>query len=174
MIAKAQGGDQQAYAELLELLYPYIQSVVRSKLGGMADSEDLTQECLIGIHKNLSTFQKDRPLKPWISAIIRYKAADYFRTRSKRNEQSLDDLVTNEELSTNSSTEPSAQDVRTLLQALPDKLERALVLTQLEGLSYEEAAKKEGITEPALRKRISRGYLELRKVVKHRFDIEWK
>lgn len=149
----------------LQKITPYIQSALRRKLGSIVDQEDIAQECLIGIHKNLSTYQPDQPIKPWISAIIRYKLADHFRKLARRKEQNLGDEeipVTNEALEANEEVGTSKREASEVLDALPDKLRRALELTHIDGLSYSEAAKREGISEVALRKRISRAFTKVR------------
>ena len=139
------------------------------------DQEDIAQECLMGIHKNLATYHPSQPIKPWVSAIIRYKLADHFRRLAKRQEQLMGDEeinVTKDIPSANTRyDETSKREASETLNALPLKLKRALELTHLEGLSYTEAAKKEGITEAALRKRISRAFAKLKTVIVKNTEI---
>ena len=146
-------------------LYPYIKSILRKKLGDIVVQEDLTQECLIGIHRNLGTYHPSRPFKPWASAIIRYKVADYFRELSKRQELSLDDGQKNVTEQAENPNLLIADEVIQLLGKLPEKLKISLQLVHFEGCSYSEAAQRQGITEVALRKRVSRAYEQLRKEV---------
>lgn len=133
------------------------------------------QECLMGIHRNLASYQPDQPIKPWISAIIRYKLADHFRKVSRQKEQLLGDElldVTNEANDTNKSEENhSGSEVQEVLNKLPENLRRAITLTHIDGLSYSEAAAKEGVSEVALRKRISRGFSKIRTVVAKEMEI---
>ena len=175
LAAKSQLGDQKAYRIFLEKLAPYIKAALRKKLGTIVDQEDLAQECLMGVHKNLASYQTSQPIKPWVSAIIRYKLADHFRKLSKRKEQPLENEhlnVTNEAEEANKSVEARQQEAAEVLGKLPDKLRRAIELTHINGLSYSEAADKEGVTEVALRKRISRGFSQIRTVVAKEMEIE--
>lgn len=149
----------------MTLAYPIIQSLVIKRLGRLVDVDDVTQECILGIHKNLATYHPAKPIMPWISAIIRYKVADHFRRLSQRKEQALTDEVTNLRAETKVSIGESTPDVVELLGSLPEKLKRALWLTQVEGLSYQKAAENQGISEVALRKRISRAYDEIRRKI---------
>lgn len=158
---EAQKGQADAYRQLLERLYPYLTGLIRKKLGGLADAEDLTQECLLAIHRNLHTYNPEKDIQPWIAAIARYKIADYFRAVSKRNEELFEE---NRIPVTNPPSEANF-DVGECLTALPEPLRRLIVMTKIEGVSYEDAAKKEGISEVALRKRISRAYVELKKLI---------
>ncbi len=122
----------------------------------------------MGIHKNLASYQPDQPIKPWVSAIIRYKLADHFRKLAKNKEQLIGDSVlevTNEVSEPNKERATSKREASEVLSALPETLRRALEITHIEGLSYSEAAKKEGITEATLRKRISRAFAKVRNKV---------
>lgn len=169
----SQQGDQVAYTRFLRQITPYIQSAVRSKLGGLVEADDICQDCLMGIHRNLASYQPDQPIKPWIAAIIRYKLADHFRKLAKRREEPLtdDSFVTNEPEVTNNQGEGSVTEITQILAGLPVKLKRALELTHIQGLSYQEAASKEGISEVALRKRISRAFLKVKKHVEKKVEI---
>jgi RNA polymerase sigma-70 factor (ECF subfamily) len=171
----SQQGDKAAYRLFLQNITPYIKAAIRKKLGSIVDQEDLTQECLMGIHKNLATYHPSQPIKPWISAIIRYKLADHFRKLSRRQEQYLGDEmldVTNEATSANINREASSREASEVLGQLPDKLRRVLEMTHIEGLTYGEAAEKEGISEAALRKRISRAFAQVRaEVAKSNMEI---
>lgn len=174
---RSQQGDTQAYAEFLQKLTPYIQGALRKKLGSLVDQEDLAQECLMGIHKNLKSYHPSQPLKPWISAIIRYKLADHFRKLSRTKEQLLGDEildVTIDPSQANESMRGSKTDVTQILSQLPDKLRRPLEMTHIQGLSYGEAAEKEGITEGALRKRLSRAFSKIRNQVNQNMEVPFE
>ena len=122
----------------------------------------------MGIHKSLATYHPSQPVKPWVSAIIRYKLADHFRRLSKRKEQLVENEqldVTMDDSGTNTYEEANTRDAAEILGRLPENLRRAIELTHIKGLSYNEAASKEGVSEVALRKRISRGFSQIRKIV---------
>ena len=170
----AQTGDQMAYRLFLQKLTPYIRGAMRKKLGTIVDQEDITQECLLAIHKNLASYHPSQPVKPWVSAIIRYKLADHFRRLSRKKEQlsiTADLDVTEAPNPTNDYDEASEKDAAEILGRLPQKLRSAIELTHINGLSYSEAAEKEGVTEVALRKRISRGFSKIRAVVAKEMEI---
>lgn len=174
LAARAQDGDPTAYRAFLIKLTPYIKAAMRKKLGTIVDQEDLTQDCLMAVHKSLASYHPSEPVKPWVSAIIRYKLADHFRRLARQKEQlspSQDLDVTESPDSSNDYEEASTRDAAEILGRLPDKLRRAIELTHISGLSYSEAAQKEGVTEVALRKRISRGFSQIRSVVAREMEI---
>ena len=176
--AQAQTGDAGAYERLLRELYAFVRMVLRARLGYVAELDDLTQECLLGVHKSLRTYHPSRPLKPWVQAIIRYKVADHFRALGRRRELTLpvEQIdVTNAAAETNASDEgrrPERVDLRALIARLPDRLRRAVVLTQIDGLSGAEAAAREDIGEAALRKRVSRAYKRLATMVEKELEAD--
>ena len=166
LVRQAQQGNKQAYNQFLEEVYPYIQRQVRSRMGGVLVSvDDVTQECLIGIHRSLATWHPSRKLKPWLIAIVRNKIADYFRKNMKIYKSELSagmESVTNQVVSANNTVDEASETdsahLGAVLNSLPDEQRRAIILTKVDGMSYSDAAATEGVTEAALRKRISRGY----------------
>ncbi len=174
LLQRAQRGDKAAYGTFLSEVCPLIKQKIQLTLGDLLDSDDIAQECLIGIHRSLATYDPSKPLKPWILGVTRHKIADYFRVLARRGETELretDFPVTNQESSTNPETEgPQRDALRSALQHLPQDQRRALELTKISGLSCREASLKEGIKEAAFRKRISRAYETLRKRVEK--DLE--
>ena len=173
----AQAGDIQACESLLVELYAYVRRILASRLGSFADLDDLTQECLLGMHKSLATYHPSRNFRPWVHAIIRYKVADHFRMLARRNETPLpDELPDPAPIATAAHNDGDNAGVNTdiheLLRALPAPLNRAVVLTRIDGLSCEEAAHREAVNPATLRKRISRGYAQLARLLEAQLESE--
>jgi RNA polymerase sigma-70 factor (ECF subfamily) len=173
---RAQAGDGPACEGLLEELYTYVRRILASRLGSFADLDDLTQECLLAMHKSLATFHPSRNMGPWIHAIIRYKVADHFRALARRNETALPDgLPELAQIGHSSSHDgndghrPQA-DIHELLRALPVPLSRAVVLTKIDGLSCDEAAQRESVNPATLRKRVSRAYVQLARLLEAQLE----
>lgn len=175
LFRKAQRGDKVAYAQFLKELYPLVKHKVQQKLGDLVDCDDITQECLIGIHRSIETYDPEKDLKPWVLGVIKHKLADFFRQWGRRNEVDLEkrDLpVTKPDSPTNTKQEDTDK-VWPLIDQLPEPQKRALVLTQVSGLSTREAALEEGISEAAFRKRISRAYKQLREVLSKKVENDF-
>lgn len=172
LFRKAQQGDKDAYGQFLSLLYPFVKYRIQQRLGDLIDCDDITQECLIGIHRSMETYDPEKDLKPWIHGIIKHKVADFFRLWGKRQEV---DLEKNEIPVTKSTSaantegeENNREQVWSLVHQLPEPQKRALILTKVSGLSCKEASSQEGISEAAFRKRISRAY----KFLREEFNLE--
>ncbi len=167
LIIKSQEGDREAFDQLMQELYSFVKAIVIKNTKNIVDSDDITQECLIGVYKSLATFEVDKSLKPWLYSIIRFKCCDYFRKMARKEVTILFDeniYVTSDSSQTNIlEREERKNGILEVVTALPDKLKNAIILVKIEDLSYKEAAAKEGISEAALRKRVSRAYKELGK-----------
>lgn len=172
---KAQGGDDASYEILLEQLDMYVHRVLWARLGPVAELDDLTQECLMGVHRSLSSYHPSRNIRPWIRAIVRYKIADYFRAQSRRREipatEGLLDLASPTAGSIGCGGGLIEEvDIHALLKQLPAPLRRAVVLTKFHGLSCQEAARREEVSVIALRKRVSRAYKRMASLVEKELE----
>lgn len=178
LATRAQAGDTPACETLLEHLYSYVKRILASRLGSFADLDDLTQECLLGMHKSLPSYHPSRSIKPWVQAIIRYKVADHFRTLARRRESALTEDVVDPATHPANAAMPGGDgladnmDIRAMVNELPAPLGRAVVLTKFDGLSCEEAARREAVSAAALRKRLSRAYRQLAVTIGRELDTE--
>lgn len=86
-------GDAHAYECFLRDLTPIIKAAVRKKLRP-EEVDDVVQETLISIHKARHTYDHQRPLMPWIRAIIQFRVADLLRTVYRQPSEHEIDLET--------------------------------------------------------------------------------
>ena len=157
LLIKAQDGDKVEYSLFLIECSVYLKFKIRKWINRPEVAEELIQEALIGIHKNLQTFDPTRSPEAWILGITRFKVIDYFR-KNPHKFQELPPDVTNSEEFTNSIIET--------LDELPENLKEALIMTKVEGLCTREAATRLGIKENALRTRLSRAMARLKEDLK--------
>ena len=64
-------GDKTALTQLIERHQPFIYNIAWKMTGNIADAEDLTQEALIKIISNLSTFKQESAFQTWAYRIVR-------------------------------------------------------------------------------------------------------
>lgn len=152
-------GDRAAYRDFLLELTRHLRARLRKKLHRRdEDVEDLVQEILIAVHKGLDTFRPDVPLTAWISAIVRYKVADYHRARFRWDSlhEPLDD---DGDLFVESGSDVSdaQRDVQQLLATLPTGQRVPIVHTRLWGMSVAETASLTGLSESAVKVGVHRG-----------------
>ncbi|HEY0329257.1 MAG TPA: sigma-70 family RNA polymerase sigma factor [Rhodopseudomonas sp.] len=154
-------GDAAAYRILLDRLSGHLRAYYKAKLSRIgrsaAEAEDLMQEALLAIHTRRATYDPAEPLTPWVYAIARYKLIDHLRrTRASRADVPIDDA---EDIMARDDYvgADSARDLGKLLGQLPDKMRRAIQSVKLEGLSVAEAARRRGMSEPAVKVNVHRG-----------------
>lgn len=127
-------------------------------------ADDLTQETFLRALRGLRTFRGDVPARVWLLSIARRAVVDHFRKqgRTPTVAASLDLDVTVADRIAPATPDPAGE---VTLQALvagldPDK-RAAFVLTQVNGLSYEEAAQACGVPIGTIRSRVARAREDL-------------
>jgi RNA polymerase sigma-70 factor (ECF subfamily) len=154
---RAQGGDGEAYRLLLESVSRDLRAFLRNRIRDPADTEDVLQEVLLTVHRARHTYDPARPFEPWLFAIARNAAVDWYR--SMRTRRALEDAASEWE----GIAEPhGAVALEDALGSLPRDQREALEMVKVEGLPTAQAAARAGISEGALRVRIHRGYRALR------------
>lgn len=66
ILARAQAGDHQAFAQLYSLHKRRIYSLCLSMVGSVAEAEDLTQEAFLQFHRKICTFRGESALSTWL------------------------------------------------------------------------------------------------------------
>jgi len=166
LMTRAQYGDEESYGLLLGEIYPVVRRYLVSKLGAFGYNEDVTQECLISIHRARHTYDPVRPFAPWMFAVVKYKSIDILRKHQRIWKKEVADGDFDGKTTPEGANTIAREDIEVVhkaLSSLPDEMRRAVVLTKIEGMSTRDAAEVEDVTEAALRTRVSRAYKVLRK-----------
>ena len=66
VLARAQAGDHQAFAQLYTLHKRRIYSLCLRMVGNVAEAEDLTQEAFLQLHRKIATFRGDSAFSTWL------------------------------------------------------------------------------------------------------------
>ena len=131
-------------------------------------AEDLTQDIFVKLLRSLDKFHRDADFSTWLSSVARNYCIDHYRASKREREVVVEDLVAFY-LAPASSGNPyralEDQDRRRRLDLLPDKLREAVVLRDLQGLSYQEMADRLGLPEGTVKSRINRGREELARLL---------
>jgi RNA polymerase sigma-70 factor (ECF subfamily) len=141
--------------------------------GNRYDAEDLTQEVFVRVFRSLSTYTPGT-FQGWLHRITTNLFLDLARRRQRIRFDSLPDDAP-ERLP---GAEPSPAeafddrhldpDIQAALDALSPEFRAAVVLCDIEGLSYEEIAATLGVKLGTVRSRIHRGRAQLREALAHR------
>jgi len=136
------------------------------------EAEDLTQEIFLKVFRSLDKFNRDADFSTWLSSVARNYCIDRYRASKREREVVVEDLVAFD-LAPASSGNPyralEDQDRSSLLRRgldlLPGKLREAVVLRDLQGLSYQEMADRLSLPEGTVKSRINRGREELTRLL---------
>ncbi len=172
LLLRSIDGDKAAYRHFLQELTRVLRARLRAKLRRRdEDVEDLLQEVLMAVHNGLETFRPDVPLTAWISAIVRYKVADYHRARFRWDalHEPLDD---DGDLFVESGSEAAdaRRDVAQLLATLPKGQRVPIEHTRLQGMSVAETALATGLSESAVKVGVHRGLKALAAKIRGKCD----
>jgi RNA polymerase sigma-70 factor, ECF subfamily len=152
-MAAAHRGDKRLYERLLRETAMAIDRYIRRRFGALSFVDDCVQECLLAVHNARHTYDPARPFRPWLFALVRNKTIDLLR-RSYA-EHPLDDAIDADTLPALSANQAQV-DAEDILARLQPQFRSALVLTKIEGYSLGEAADRSGISETAMKSRVSR------------------
>jgi RNA polymerase sigma-70 factor (ECF subfamily) len=144
--------------------------------GNKHDAEDLTQEVFVRVFRSLSSYTPGT-FEGWLHRITTNLFLDLVRRRARIRFDALPDDAERIPAPDRAGLQTPAQayddthfdaDVQAALDALPPDFRAAVVLCDLEGLSYEEIAATLGIKIGTVRSRIHRGRSQLRAALAHR------
>ena len=175
------GAEQQATAEWVapsweEVVQNHSAKVFRLAYrltGNKFDAEDLTQEVFVRVFRSLENF-KPGTLDGWLHRIT----TNLFLDQARRKSRIRFDALAEDAESRLPGQEPGPEqsfelnnldlDVQRALEELPPDFRAAVVLCDLEGLSYDEVAEALGVKLGTVRSRIHRGRTMLREKLAHR------
>jgi RNA polymerase sigma factor (sigma-70 family) len=157
LMTRAQGGDKQAYAVLLEQTSRWLVRFFSQKISPDA-VDDLVQDTLISLHRKRASYDPARPFLPWLAAIARYRWVDRLRQTYKHAATTLDhDIGEN----SHEDVVGAKISIDRLLGQIPDKQASVIRMVKIEGLSIAEACARSGQSEPLVKVNIHRGLKKL-------------
>jgi RNA polymerase sigma-70 factor, ECF subfamily len=180
LIQRCLQGDQHAWDLIVRQYWRKVFNVAYKFVGKHDEAEDLAQDIFLKIFRSLDSFDRRANFQTWLISVSRNLCIDHYRSVRKERE-TIDRGVDAAELSPQSSDAgPIAaleqRDrvllLRQALAALPETLRTAVLLRDIQELSYQEIADKLRLPEGTVKSRINRGRTELaRQIRKLRGDV---
>ena len=143
-------------------------------VGKHEEAEDLTQDIFLKVFKSLATFDRRANFQTWLISVSRNLCIDHYRS-VRQERQTMDRAVDPNELS------PVSQEVgplaaleqqdrvvllREALGALSESLRTAVLMRDIQELSYQEIADRLRLPEGTVKSRINRGRTELARQIR--------
>ncbi|MBU0952264.1 MAG: sigma-70 family RNA polymerase sigma factor [Elusimicrobia bacterium] len=169
LIERAKTGDVEAFKDLIEAYQVKIYNFAYYLAKNEQDASDLSQEAWIKVFKQLPTFRLDSSFYTWCCKILKNLFIDiYTRRHSYRKELPLNDELDTKAVAIDSlhilEKEQRENIVSNAVTSLPDEFRMTIILTDMQGLSYEEVSKITKVSINTVRSRVSRGRERLRKI----------
>ena len=186
LFAGAMRNDRKEFDALVNRCHRQAYNIAYRLTGNHADAEDLTQESFLRAYRFFDRYNREMPFENWLYRIMSRVFIDELRKRPRFKIQSLDqplhtgdggdadvlleipDLESNPEQMTLSDT--LDEHLQRALNTLPEEFRTAVILADIEGLSYEEIAETMNCSLGTVRSRLHRG----RKLLRHKLNVPAK
>ena len=168
-------GDQNAFAEIVELFQDKLYRICYRMLGNKHEAEDIAQEAFVRAFINIHTFDTNRKFSTWLYRIgtnlcidrIRKKKPDYYLDAEVAGTEGLNmysQIASKDELPEQEVLKMEMQDrVQYEISRLPDKYRAVIVLKYMEDLPLQEISDILEMPLGTVKTRIHRGREALRK-----------
>ena len=173
LLRRAQRGDPEAFGQLMEPLEQLIWRVCWHYTGDREASSDCGQEAMIRIWRSLDSYRGDCAFESWVYRIAANCCMDWLRKKKRDRSVSMEPM--REQGFDPADTSPGTEDqviakderrrLREAIALLPEDQREALVLTQLERISYEEAARMLDVSEGTVKSRVNRAKARLKEIL---------
>lgn len=169
LVERAQGGDQHAFNLLVSKYQRKLSRLLSRFIRDAAEVEDVCQEAFIKAYRALPSFRGESAFYTWLYRIGINTAKNYLVSQGRRaptrtefdaeEAESFEDASQLRDINTPESlllSKQIGQTVNSAIDSLPDELKTAIVLREIDGLSYEEIAERMDCPIGTVRSRIFR------------------
>lgn len=181
LITRCLAGDQSAWDQIVRQHWRKVFNIAYKFTGKHDEAEDLTQDVFLKVFKSLHTFDQRANFQTWLVSVSRNLCIDHYRSVRKERE-TIDRAVDPGDLApvaptASAYTALEQRDrvdlLRKALEHLPLTLRSAVLLRDIQELSYQEIARRLGLPEGTVKSRINRGRTELAREIKRlRHELE--
>ena len=169
IILRCLDGDQAAWNDIVRLYWRRVFNIAYKFVGRHDQAEDLTQDVFLKLFKSLDTFDRRANFQTWLISVSRNLCIDHYRSVRKERE-TINRDVDPADLSPASPTRSPQAELelrdrvlllRLALDTLAPTLRTAVMLRDIQELSYQEIADRLDLPEGTVKSRINRGRTEL-------------
>lgn len=181
MVDRLKAGDEAAFEEVFSIYKDMVYGLAYRLLADKGEAMDVTQEVFLTLHRKIGKFRGECSLKTWLYRVAFNQAANrnrWWKRRRKDRTRSLsitygpDDehRIDPDDVRPKPDHQLYSQEVQQALQKclarLPFDQRAALVLRDVQGLTYEEIADLTGAQLGTIKSRIARGRSRMRRMLR--------
>jgi RNA polymerase sigma-70 factor (ECF subfamily) len=169
IIERCLSGDQSAWDEIVRRHWRLVFNVAYKFVGSHELAEDLAQDVFIRLFRSLDTFDRRANFQTWLVSVSRNLCIDHYRSVRKERESMAREVDPADLASAAPGRSAYAaleqrdrvQLLRRALEKLAPALRTAVMLRDVQELTYQEIAGRLGVPEGTVKSRINRGRTEL-------------
>jgi RNA polymerase sigma-70 factor (ECF subfamily) len=169
LVERAAGGDREAFSLLYDRHAPFAYNVALRLMNDPDEAEDLAQEVFVTAWRTLPGFRGGSAFRTWLYRIVVNRGINRIKARRPASEMPDELMVQRSDPARFMVDDPARgmeiAQAETLLNRLLARLDPdrkvAVVLREIEGLSYDEIAAITGAPVGTVRSRIARGRKDL-------------
>lgn len=165
LLARARGGDERAFEELLKGSLPKVLGLARRILGDEAEAWDAAQEAFLKAWRGLGEFRGEALFSTWVCGIAARGAIDRIRARKRLGEtKEVPEVLASESPGPAEAAVAASlgEAVTRAVARLPEGERSVLVLHEEGGMKYREISERLGIPIGTVMSRLHAARLRLR------------
>jgi RNA polymerase sigma factor (sigma-70 family) len=163
LIAMARGGNPGAFETIVDRYQGRLLGFCRQMLGSTEDAEDVLQEVFVNAYRAMLADEREINLRPWLYRIARNRCLNLLRKPSADAQESMD-MVPEVEAASTAEKVHNREEFRQIISdvnKLPETQRSALLLREMDALSYEEIADAMETTVPSVKSLLVRARISL-------------
>jgi RNA polymerase sigma factor (sigma-70 family) len=163
LIAMARAGNPSAFETIVDRYQGRLLGFCRQMLGSTEDAEDVLQEVFVNAYRAMLADEREINLRPWLYRIARNRCLNHLRKPTAEAQESMD-MVPAVEASSTAEKVHNREEFRQILSdvnKLPETQRSALLLREMDALSYEEIAAAMETTVPSVKSLLVRARISL-------------
>jgi RNA polymerase sigma factor (sigma-70 family) len=163
LIAMARSGNPGAFEAIVDRYQGRLLGFCRQMLGSTEDAEDVLQEVFVNAYRAMLADEREINLRPWLYRIARNRCLNYLR-KPKADAQESMDMVPEVDAASTAERVHNREEFRQILSdvnKLPETQRSALLLREMDALSYEEIAAAMETTVPSVKSLLVRARISL-------------
>jgi len=177
LVERCLQGDDAAWETVVRFYGKRLFNLSYRYTGRKEEAEDLTQEILIRVYQNLKSYRPDAgSFQNWILRVARNLIIDHYRQVRRYPQTGGSDQLEAAPVADDKMPDPertaeqreAAQFLEGGLQSLSPELKEAIILRDIEGMTYQDIADLLNVPEGTVKSRINRGRIELAKLLTKR------
>ena len=163
LIALVRSGNAGAFDTIVDRYQARLLGFCRQMTGSTEDAEDVLQEVFVNAYKAMIADNREINLRPWLYRIARNRSLNHLRKPKADAQESMDMIPMTDEGGTAEKVH-NREEFRQLLKdvtKLPETQRAALLLREIDALSYEEIAEAMDTTVPSVKSLLVRARISL-------------